>query len=149
MLDAWNSEPGMMRIKKERDQGFSLMELLVALVILALIVGLVAPQVLGYLGKAKSQTAEVQIKNLQTSLSLYLVDMGSYPSASDGLDALVKSPAGSSKWRGPYVDGDKVPLDPWEHPYRYEPSSTGGKPRIFSLGADDAPGGEGDNADVG
>ena len=139
----------MTQVKKKRDQGFSLMELLVALVILALIVGLVAPQVLGYLGKAKSQTADVQIKNLQTSLSLYLVDMGSYPSASDGLDALVKAPAGSAKWRGPYVDGATVPLDPWEHPYRYEPSSNGAKPRIFTLGADDAPGGEGDNADVG
>ncbi len=139
----------MTRVKKKRDHGFSLMELLVALVILALIVGLVAPQVLGYLGRAKGQTADVQIQNLKTSLSLYLVDMGSYPSASDGLDALVKSPAGSAKWRGPYTDGDKVPLDPWEHPYRYELSPDGAKPRIFSLGADDAPGGEGDNADIG
>ena len=139
----------MTSVKKKRDQGFSLMELMVALVILALIVGLVAPQLMSYLGRAKGQTADVQIKNLETSLSLYLVDMGSYPSASDGLDALVKAPPGSAKWRGPYVDGDKVPLDPWEHPYRYEPSSTGGKPRIFSLGADNAPGGEGDNADVG
>jgi general secretion pathway protein G len=136
-------------VEKKRDQGFSLMELLVALVILALIVGLVAPQLIGYLGRAKGQTADVQIKNLETSLSLYLVDMGSYPSASDGLDALVKSPAGSAKWRGPYIDGATVPLDPWEHAYRYEPSPTGGKPRVFSLGADNAAGGEGDNADVG
>ncbi len=139
----------MTHVKKKRDQGFSLMELMIALVILALIVGLVAPQLMSYLGRAKGQTADVQIKNLETSLSLYLVDMGSYPSASDGLDALVKAPPGSAKWRGPYVDGDAVPLDPWEHPYHYEPSTTGGKPRIFSLGADDAPGGDGDNADIG
>lgn len=138
-----------MRVKKKRDQGFSLMELLVALVILALIVGLVAPQVLGYLGRAKSQTAGVQIQNLKTSLSLYLVDMGRYPSASEGLDALIKAPAGSVKWRGPYIEVDAIPLDPWEHPYRYELSPDGAKPRIFTLGEDDAPGGEGDKADIG
>ena len=135
--------------KKKRDQGFSLMELLVALVILALIVGLVAPQVLGYLGRAKSQTAGVQIDNLKTSLSLYLVDMGRYPSASEGLDALVKAPMGSTTWRGPYIEDGTLPADPWGNAYRYELPADGTKPRIFSLGQDNAPGGEGDNADIG
>ncbi len=139
----------MRRVKNKRDQGFSLMELLVALVILALIVGLVAPQVLGYLGRAKSQTAGVQIENLKTSLSLYLVDMGRYPSASEGLDALVKAPIGSAKWRGPYIEDGSIPLDPWENAYHYELAADGAKPRIFTLGADNAPGGEGDNADIG
>lgn len=139
----------MMSKKQKRDQGFSLMELLVALVILALIVGLVAPQVLGYLGRAKSQTADVQINNIKSALSLYLVDMGHYPTPSEGLDALVKAPAGAAMWRGPYMTDGNLPADPWGFPYRYELSSDGAKPRIFSLGSDDAPGGEGEAADVG
>ena len=125
-------------VEKKRDQGFSLMELLVALVILALIVGLVAPQLIGYLGRAKGQTADVQIKNLETSLSLYLVDMGGYPSASEGLEALAKSPAGSAKWRGPYIEGGKIPLDPWGEPYQY--ASPGSKNKggydLWSKGPD-------------
>lgn len=133
----------------KRDQGFSLMELLVALVILALIVGLVAPQVLGYLGRAKSDTANVQIKNITTALSLYRLDMGRFPTPSEGLDALVKQPAGAATWRGPYMSDGNLPADPWGHAYRYELSSDGEKPRIFSLGSDDAPGGEGEAADVG
>lgn len=139
----------MRRKDSKRDQGFSLMELLVALVILALIVGLVAPQVLGYLGRSRTQTAEIQIENLKSSLSLYLVDMRRYPNATEGLKALVESPVGGTGWKGPYVDGGKVPADPWGHDYRYEPSATGGQPRIYSFGADDTAGGEGENADIG
>lgn len=139
----------MVRVKKKRDQGFSLMELMVALVILALIVGLVAPQVMGYLGRAKSQTAGVQISNLKTALSQYLLDMGHYPTQAESLEALVKAPAGAATWRGPYIDDETLPADPWGHPYRYELSVDSGKPRVFSLGQDDVPGGEGDNADVG
>jgi general secretion pathway protein G len=133
----------------KRDQGFSLMELLVALVILALIVGLVAPQVIGYLGRARSQSAEVQIGHLKSSLGLYLVDMGRYPNATEGLDALVKAPVGAANWRGPYVEDGEMPLDPWSRPYRYELSPDGARARVFTLGADDATGGEGENADVG
>lgn len=132
----------------KRDAGFSLMELLVALVILALIVGLVAPQVLGYLGRAKTDSAKVQIDHLKSSLSLYLVDMGRYPSSSEGLGSLVKAPPGAANWRGPYVEDGQVPADPWGKPYGYEltPDS---RPRVFTLGADAAPGGEGENEDVG
>lgn len=139
----------MKRVRRKRDRGFSLMELLVALVILALIVGLVAPQVLGYLGRAKGQTADVQIKNMETSLSQYLLDMGRYPTASEGLEALVKAPPGATRWHGPYLENDALPQDPWGNDYHYELDTNGSKPRIFSLGADNAPGGEGDNADIG
>ena len=139
----------MKRQSRPREAGFSLMELLVALVILALIVGLVAPQVLGYLGRAKSQTAEVQIDNLKASLSGYLLDMGRYPTTTEGLGSLVKAPPGAASWRGPYIDGEEVPLDPWSRPYRYELPANATRPRIFTLGADDAPGGEGEAADVG
>ena len=138
-----------MKKTTRRDQGFSLMELLVALVILALIVGLVAPQVLGYLGRAKTDTANVQIKNIDTALSLYRLDMGRFPSNSEGLDALVKAPVGTITWRGPYMTDGTLPADPWGHPYRYDLAPDGEKARVFSLGSDDAPGGEGEAADVG
>lgn len=134
---------------RKRERGFSLMELLVALVILALIVGLVAPQVIGYLGRARSQSADVQIDHLKSSLSLFLVDNGRYPTASEGLDALVKAPPGAANWRGPYVEDGELPADPWSRPYRYELSPDGARARVFTLGADDAPGGEAENADVG
>ncbi len=69
--------------------GFSLMELLVALVILALVMGIVAPRVIGYLSRAKSQTAEAQVKNIQGALDLFLIDVGRYPTESEGLAALI------------------------------------------------------------
>jgi general secretion pathway protein G len=78
-----------------------------------------------------------------------MVDMGRYPSASEGLEALVKAPPGATAWRGPYIEDEDLPADPWGKPYLYEPSSTGARPRVFSLGADAAPGGEGENEDVG
>jgi general secretion pathway protein G len=142
-------EPAMKRKSSKRDAGFSLMELLVALVILALIVGLVAPQVLGYLGRARTDTAKVQIDNLKSSLSLYLVDMGRYPSSSEGLESLVKAPPGAANWRGPYVEDGELPADPWGKPYQYELTAAGARPRVFTLGADAALGGEGENQDVG
>ncbi len=139
----------MRRVRKAGDRGFSLMELLVALVILALIVGLVAPQVMGYLGRARGQTADVQIANIKAALNLYLIDNGRYPSGDEGLAVLVKAPAGAPNWRGPYLEDGKMPLDPWGHDYRYEFTADGLPPRVFTLGADNAAGGEGDNADVG
>jgi general secretion pathway protein G len=134
---------------KRRDKGFSLMELLVALVILALIIGLVGPQVMGYLGRARSQSADVQIANIKAGLNLFMIDVGRYPNADEGLKALTEAPAGLARWRGPYLEDDELPLDPWGRDFRYELTNGSLKPRIFTLGADDAPGGEGENADVG
>lgn len=135
--------------RKRRDKGFSLMELLVALVILALIIGLVGPQVMGYLGRARTQSADVQIANIKAGLNLFMIDVGRYPNTDEGLKALTEAPAGLARWRGPYLEDDKLPLDPWGREFRYELTNGSLKPRIFTLGADDAPGGEGENADVG
>jgi general secretion pathway protein G len=149
MQNHCRAEHAMNQTTYRHDAGFSLMELLVALVILALIVGLVAPQVLGYLGRARTDSAKVQIDHLKSSLALYLVDMGRYPSASEGLEALVKAPPGATAWRGPYVEDGELPADPWGKAYKYELGPDGARPRVFSLGADAAPGGEGENQDVG
>ena len=129
-----------------RTRGFTLVELLVVLAILALLAGIVGPKVLGQLGGAKSKTAAVQIADLEKTLELFKLDVGRYPTAEEGLDALVKKPANAASWSGPYLKGG-VPLDPWSHPYVYKPGP-GGTVEIMSLGADGTPGGEGENADI-
>ena len=128
-----------------RIRGFTLVELLVVLAILALLAGIVGPKVLGQLGGAKSKTAAVQIADLEKTLELFKLDVGRYPTAEEGLDALVKKPANAAAWSGPYLKGG-VPLDPWSHPYVYKPGP-GGTVDIMSLGADGTAGGEGENAD--
>jgi len=126
-------------------QGFTLVELLVVLVILTLLAGLVGPRFLNQLGGAKSKTASVQIADLEKGLDLFKLDVGRYPSTDEGLDALVKAPSGVRGWNGPYVKGD-IPLDPWGRPYRY--TLQNGKVEIVSFGANGAPGGEGEDADI-
>lgn len=136
----------MRKQRTQRQRGFTLIELLVVLAILTLLAGLVGPRVLGQLGGAKTKTAAVQIADIEKSLELYKLDVGNYPSTQQGLDALVKQPAGVVGWAGPYLKGG-VPNDPWGHPYHYS-YSTGSSVEILSLGADGAPGGEGEAADV-
>jgi general secretion pathway protein G len=126
--------------------GFTLVELLVVLAILALLAGIVGPKVLGQLGGAKSKTAAVQISDLEKTLELFKLDVGRYPTAEEGLEALVKKPANATAWSGPYLKG-AVPVDPWSRPYLYKPGA-GGTVEIMSLGADGTAGGEGENADV-
>ena len=130
------------------ESGFTLMELLVVLAILALLAGLVGPQVLNQLGGAKSKTALIQIKDLEQSLEMYKLDVGRYPSTEDGLSALVTKPAGVVGWNGPYLKSD-VPLDPWRQEYQYQFPGEHAEVDIFSLGQNGAPGGEGEDADIG
>ena len=128
---------------RKSSRGFTLIELLVVLAILTLL----APRVLNQLGGAKSKTAGVQIADLDKSLELFKLDVGRYPTTEEGLDALVKRPGSVNGWTGPYLKGG-VPSDPWGHPYRYANPGSNGGIEILSLGADGAPGGEGENADV-
>lgn len=132
---------------RKSSRGFTLIELLVVLVILTLLAGLVGPRVLNQLGGAKSKTASVQIADLDKSLELFKLDVGRYPTTEEGLEALVKRPGTVNGWTGPYLKGG-VPSDPWGKPYRYANSGANGGIEILSLGADGAPGGEGENADV-
>ena len=127
--------------------GFTLIELLVVLAILTMLAGLVGPRVLGMLGGAKSKTAAVQISEIEKALEVYKLDVGRFPTSEEGLDALVKKPGSANGWNGPYVKGG-VPTDPWSHPYRYANPGANGGVDIVSLGADGAPGGDGENADI-
>jgi general secretion pathway protein G len=128
--------------------GFTLVELLVVLAILTLLAGLVGPRVLSQLGGAKSKSAAVQIADIEKALEIFKLDVGRFPTNEEGLDALNKRPASAPGWAGPYLKGNGVPLDPWGHPYRYANPGPDGGIEILSLGADGAPGGEGENADI-
>ena len=133
------------RLARRAARGFTLIEMLVVIAIIALLAGLVGPAVMDRLGGAKSKTAGIQIADLDKSLELFKLDVGRYPTTEEGLDALVKKPGSVNGWNGPYLKGG-VPTDPWNHPYRY--ANNGGSIEIISLGADGAPGGDGENADI-
>ena len=134
---------------RRRRAGFTLIELLVVLVILGLLAGLVGPRVVGYLGSARSDTARTQIEQLSSALELYFLDVGRYPTTESGLDALVKRPGNIDRWRGPYLNKKDVPLDPWGKPYHYRFVAEGQIYQIYTLGADNAEGGDGENSDIG
>lgn len=130
------------------EDGFSLIELLVVLAILGLLIGLVAPPIIHYFGRAKTDVARVQIHEIESALDLYRLDLGRYPTQSEGLGALVGKPAGLERWQGPYLKQATMPLDPWGHAYHYRIPGEHGEYDLYSLGADDASGGTGENQDV-
>lgn len=130
------------------EDGFTLVELLVVMVILVLLASLVAPRVMGYLGSSRSKTAKVQIESLATSLELFKLDTGRYPTSRETLQALVQAPPGIRGWNGPYLKKNQVPLDPWGHPYSYRQPGEKGDFDILSLGADNREGGQGEDQDV-
>jgi len=134
---------------KRRARGFSLIELLVVLVILGLLAGLVGPQVIKYLCGANTKTAKLQIEDFSTALDAFRLDMGRYPTSAEGLAALVAQPSGAARWNGPYLRKNAIPKDPWGNDYQYRsPGQHGGAFDLYSLGADNAEGGDGENQDV-
>jgi general secretion pathway protein G len=124
------------RIEERRQRGFTLLELLVVLAILGLLIGLVGPRVMQQFGSAKEKVAHLSIGRLATALDMYKLDVGTYPTAEQGLQALVTKPSGIGNWRGPYMTGDKVPEDPWGRPFVYHnPSQRAGHEfDLYSLG---------------
>lgn len=133
--------------RRTGEAGFSLVELLVVLAIIGMIATMVTPQVLGYLGRAKGETARIQVKNIAQAVELYYLDLGGYPNSEQGLQALVQ-PTGPG-WRGPYVRDARGLMDPWGHPYLYRSPGLGGSPyEVYSLGSDGKVGGTGDSADI-
>lgn len=131
----------------QRAAAFTLIELLVVIAILGLIAGLVGPQVMKQFAGAKADTARLQIADLSAGLDLFFIDLGRYPTTEEGLAVLRSASDGIDEWNGPYLKGS-IPNDPWGRPYDYRSAGTPGSVEIVSLGADQKPGGAGDDADI-
>jgi general secretion pathway protein G len=134
---------------RRNSRGFTLLELMVVIVIIGVLAALIAPQVLSRVGQAKVTAAQTDINTLMNALKIYKLDNGRYPSTDQGLLALVTKPTTGSvpgNWKS-YLD--KLPEDPWHHPYQYANPGAHGEIDVFSFGADGQAGGEGDDADIG
>ena len=136
-------------LPRDQNEGFTLVELLVVLVIMGLVMSIVGPRVLNYLTSSRERTTRLQISSFQSALDLFYLDSGRYPSASEGLEALIKRPSSNDSWNGPYLQQSAVPTDPWGNPYRYKLPGSGEAPyQIISLGSDGRDGGQDDAADI-
>ena len=127
--------------------GFTLLELLVVVVIIGLLAGLVAPRYFEQLGKSNTKIAKAQIDSLEKALDQYRLDVGTYPTSEQGLQALFARPANVEKWQGPYLK-KPVPPDPWGRPYFYKFPGEHSDFDLYSYGSDGQPGGTGESADI-
>src|SRR3954447_4132985 len=127
MLTVLRGQPKGLRVHNRNDGGYTLLELLVVMGILAVLTAVATPQLMGYFSKAKTQSAQLQIENIGT-------ENGSYPSASAGLRALVEATPEAPRWKGPYLNKAKNLLDPWGRPYQYNYPTSNGDYEVYSLG---------------
>jgi len=136
--------------KLRNNRGFTLLEIIVVVAIIAILASYIAPKVAGRVDDARISKAKSDIRVLESSLELYKLDNFLYPSNEQGLDALVNKPAGEAarNWRdGGYIK--KLTKDPWGNDYRYVYPGSNGEFDVYSLGADAAVGGDGESADIG
>ena len=133
---------------KRGERGFTLVEMLVVITIIALIVGLVGPRVLNYLTESKIKAAKIQIESFGSALDLYYLDIGRYPTSAEGLAALVQRPGSTTLWNGPYLRGAAVPNDPWGRAYVYRAPGQQVSYDLISFGSDGQEGGTGAAADI-
>ncbi len=134
------------------EQGFTLLEMLVVLVIIALLAGLVGPRLFTQADAAKVKTTQAQVKMFKGALETLRLDIGRFPTEEEGL-TLLRTPPNDSQtqplWKGPYLD-EAVPMDPWNRPYQYSIPGREGQPfALYSFGGDGQPGGTDYNADIG
>lgn len=130
------------------DAGFTLVEILVVITIIGLIMALVGPRVVNYLAESKVKAAKIQVESFASSLDLFFLDAGRYPTTSEGLVALAQRPGSTDAWNGPYLRGGVVPNDPWGRPYIYKSPGQHGAYDIVSYGSDGQEGGTGTAADI-
>ncbi len=135
------------RWSRNGQAGFTLVEILVVITIIGLIMALVGPRVLNYLGESKAKAAKIQIESLSGALDLYYLDLGRYPNSNEGLTALTRG-NNAAGWNGPYLRGGVVPNDPWGHGYVYRSPSDRAPYEIISLGSDRQEGGSGTATDI-
>jgi general secretion pathway protein G len=139
--------PGL-RARKRRNAAFTLIEMLVVVLILAILAALIVPRVVNRTSDAKRAKASSDIATLSSLLQQFRIDNDRFPTTEEGLTALRVQPADAANWRGPYTSKE-IPADPWGNEYIYESPGPGGEDfLIISYGADGAPGGEGDASDL-
>lgn len=141
------------RAHPQQQRGFTLIEIMVVVVIIGILIGLVAPQILGRVDEARVTAAHSDISTLEQALEMYRLDNGRYPTTDQGLEALIERPSSPPEprhWsRDGYLKTRRLPVDPWGNPYLYLSSDDGYRFELYSLGADGREGGEDYNADIG
>ncbi len=138
----------MLANKQKTQTGFSLIELLVVLTIIALLGAVVGPQLITNLGGAKSDTTKLQIEDFGAALDMFYLDNGRYPTTDEGLSALITEPDDLDNWNGPYLKKSNLPKDAWGNDYRYEAPGDNGLYDLYSYGADNSSGGSGEDKDI-
>ena len=134
---------------RPRQRGMTLIEILVVLVLIGVVMGIVGSKFIGQGEKAKADAAKIEINQIGNTLDLFKLEVGRYPTTSEGLQALITAPSGAPNWNGPYWKNATVPKDPWGNEYKYSsPGTHGTAYDIVSLGADGREGGEGPNKDI-
>lgn len=137
---------------RQKSAGFTLIEIMIVMVIIAMLAALVGPRVMGALASSKIKASKIQIETLSASVDAFHLDTGRFPTQAEGLQVLVDNPekAPIKNWRGPYLKKNKVPADEWGNAFVYEIPSKHKMPfDLYSLGADGKPGGTGDDAELG
>ena len=135
--------------QRPRQRGMTLIEILVVLVLIGVVMGIVGSKFIGQGEEAKRKAAKIEINQIGNTLDLFKLEVGRYPTTSEGLQALITAPSGATNWNGPYWKNATLPKDPWGNEYKYSsPSTHGGAYDIISLGADGREGGEGPDKDI-
>jgi general secretion pathway protein G len=142
----YSSQYGLRRLPRT---GFTLLELMVVLLILALLGSIAAPRVTKYLSKAKVDAARIQADALSAAVDAFLIDMGRLPSTEEGLKGLLEAPAGAQEWAGPYIQKQSSLVDPWGRPYLFRAPGQKREFDVYTLGSDGKEGGDGDAKDIG
>jgi general secretion pathway protein G len=139
------------RTRKIGQHGFTLIELMVVIVILGILAGIIVPKIMDRPGEARTAKAAIDIEALEQALKLYKLDNGKYPTTEQGIMALIEPPSTgllAKNWKGPYLDKNAIPKDPWDNDYIYICPGLHGDFDIMSYGLDGEPGGDNENADV-
>lgn len=143
--------PSRLSSRAAGQHGFTLLEIMVVIFIIGLLIAIVAPNVLSNQDDAMQQKARADISTLEQALDMYRLDNYRYPTTQQGLEALVSEPSQAPQPKNYRADGyiRRLPEDPWGHPYQYRSPGEHGSVDIFSLGADNATGGEDTDTDIG
>ena len=133
--------------RRRGQQGFTLIEIMIVIIIIGLMAALVGPKLFGKLTTAKLKATKAQIELFGTALDAFRLDVGRYPSTEEGLNGLRTKPSGVTNWQGPYLPKE-IPVDPWGKAYVYRSPGEHGAYDLISYGLDGVEGGEGENQDI-